>query len=683
LISQFKYYAFLIKKIIKIKENHIMQINETLKQMLISRHYLITNDTTTIKDYQYLNAYLLANFGIEVDKPELLNRDMIYKIDKEFHLNVPKSFYNNPQDLRFFSKKELIIEQLVSYFAYGSDLGRIELFKKNLPEYIVGDELKLRNFYIVTEEEAEEVLSNIMDSYCAYTRPFSIDELGEFNTLFEEGYYSGIEIKCKDNIFTLLNIDVSFACFLDKKDIVKLSIQRFGDGACFKQCFNDSRRMAVLKPQLDELASYIPYVKHCPMSKKQAKYFNKIVSLCHLKHPKMTNAQSPDKRALKLLSEGDVLAAARIYAENGSMLERRIKMLLSRANPVEAVEILNLLPAENPIVLYQLMSNLSTDNKESRTFTFFHNNKVKTHRETEYETKYRKSNLNEATCKLLKQVCLDKIKDYYKALPNLGNIYIADRFYNLGMPTNTSASGKGIDVLPTGSRIPCTGNSVRTFVHWKDAFDIDSSLIVVDKDDKLSTIGWFSYGGKPFGNDILFSGDITGYNGAEYFDIDLDSLATKGYKYVVQTFHGYCSKLNSGEIYAGYQNKENLKTKAWDPKNIEMQFKVFGNSRACVAFAIDIQNREVIVLNQILDDDEHIVNPAGFKTIEKYLQPNYLDVNIGMIAECRGNVVLKPEEADVVFDDTYTQEAFEDTEITKQAIIRSYDLEKLVAFINN
>ena len=30
-------------------------------------------------------------------------------------------------------------------------------FKKDLPEYIVGDELKLRNFYIVTEEEATSV----------------------------------------------------------------------------------------------------------------------------------------------------------------------------------------------------------------------------------------------------------------------------------------------------------------------------------------------------------------------------------------------------------------------------------------------------------------------------------------------------------------------------------------------
>jgi hypothetical protein len=327
------------------------------------------------------------------------------------------------------------------------------------------------------------------------------------------------------------------------------------------------------------------------------------------------------------------------------------------------------------------------DDASARTFTFFHNNMVKVHRETEYEATYRKSKLNEATRKFLAEVVLEKIKTYYSNLPKLGKVYVNDAFYKIGMPTNTSTSGKGIDVLPTGSRVPCTGSAVRTFVHWKDAFDIDSSLIVVDKNDNLTAAGWFDYGNKRYGNDILFSGDITGCRGAEFFDIDLDALAKKGYKYVIQTFHGYCSKLNSGEIYAGYQNKANLNTKAWDPKNIEMQFKVFGNSRSCIAFAIDIQSREVIILNQIVDNDERVVNPDGFKTIEKYLQPDYLQVSLGMIAACRGELVSDPAEADVVFDDTYVQKPSEDLPEgavdAAQKIIRSWDLEKLVAFVNN
>ena len=660
-----------------------MQMKETLQSILRTRHYLVTDGAVdSTPDNAYLNAYLLSNFGVIVDKPTLLTRGMVRQIAEEFHLNIPQSFYANPQDMKYFTRDELLIEQIISYFAYGTELGRIKVFAKDLPEYTVGDELKLRTFYIINEEEARDVLCDITDAYCAYTRPFSIEEQDEFMTLYTEGFYKGTEVKCKDNIFYLLPIDKSFARFLDKKDIVKLSIQRWGDGASFKNAKTASQKKE-LKAAFADIAEYIPYVKHCPMSKKQAKYFNKIVSICGLKMPKETNAQSPDRRALKMLAEGNVVAAADIYASNGSMLERRIKMLLSRANPREAIEILDMLPAKNPLVLFQTVNNITADNGESRTFTFYHNNKVKTHRETDYETTWRKSKLNESTRRLLEETCIEKVKEYYRNLPSLGKIYIADNFYKLGLPTNTSASGKGIDVLPIGSRVPCTGSSVRTFVHWKNAFDIDSSLIVVDSLGELHTMGWFSYASKPFGNDILFSGDITGRNGAEFYDINLDALTSKGYKYVVQTFHGYSSKLDSGEIYAGYQNKENLETKAWDPKNIEMQFRVQGDSRGCVAFAIDLETREVIIINQIIDSDERVVRPDGFKTIERYLNSDYLKINIGILAECRGEVVTDPAEADVVFDDNYTQESFEDTGITKQNIIRSYETEKLVAFVNN
>ena len=662
-------------------------VSSRLRDILTLRHFLVsTSEQEAINEKtKFYNAYLLANFGIVVDKPYLLTGDMIQDISKILKLEVPKSFYANPQDTRYFTKEELLIEQVVSYFAYATDLGRIEIFKKDLPEYFVGDEIKLRTFQILTEDEAQIQLESIMKSYCSYTRPFSIDELEEFTALYYGGYLKeDTEIKCKDNIFTLLESDISLARFLDKKDIVKLSVQKFGDNASFKN-YKKTSAKSYVSEELAKLARYIPYVKHCPMSKKQAKYFNKIVSLCGLNVPKATNAQSPDRRALKMLEEGNVVAAADIYASSGSMLERRIKMLLSRANPREAIEILDKLPAKNPLVLYQTISNIAADNGGARTFTFYHNNKVKTHRESDYETTWRKSKLNESTRKLLKDTCIEKIKTYYRELPSLGNIYIADNFYKIGLPTNTSASGKGMDVLPTGSRVACTGSAVRTFVHWKDAFDIDSSLIVVGANNELTSMGWFNYSGKGFGNDILFSGDITGSKGAEYFDIDLDALAARGCKYVIQTFHGYMSKLDRGEIYAGYQNKENLQTKAWDPKNIEMQFRVQGDSRGCIAFAIDIQTREVIILNQIIDDDSRVVNPNGFKTIEKYLNDAFLDVTIGMIAECRGNIVDNPIDADIVFDDTFVKPeptSAEDFQNEYQ-IIRSYELEKLVEFINN
>lgn len=441
--------------------------NSRLRDILTLRHFLVSTskEETISEKTKFYNAYLLVNFGVVVDKPYLLTRDMVQDVSKILKLEVPKSFYANPQDTRYFTKEELFIEQVVSYFAYATDLGRIELFKKDLLEYFVGDEIKLRTFQILTEDEAQVQLESIMKSYCSYTRPFSIDELAEFTALYYGGFLKeDAEIKCKDNIFTLLESDISFARFLDKKDIVKLSAQKFGDNASFKNYKKTSANRYVTE-ELAKIARYIPYVKHCPMSKKQAKYFNKIVSLCGLNLPKATNAQSLDRRALKLLDDGAVATAADVYASSGSMLERRIKMLLSRAEPKEAVEILNKLPAKNPLVLFQTINNIALDNGGSRIFTFYHNNKVKTHRETDYETTWRKSKLDDSTRKLLRDTCIEKIKTYYRELPSLGNIYIADNFYKIALPTNTSASGKGMDVLPTGSRVSVNGTKIRTFVH--------------------------------------------------------------------------------------------------------------------------------------------------------------------------------------------------------------------------
>jgi hypothetical protein len=109
---------------------------------------------------------------------------MVNQISDEFHLNVPKSFYNNPQDLRYFTRDELLVEQIISYFAYGSELGRIEIFAKDLPEYVVGDELKLRTFYIVTIDEAEKVLEYIEETKKDTTSfgggIYHSDRLGDF-----------------------------------------------------------------------------------------------------------------------------------------------------------------------------------------------------------------------------------------------------------------------------------------------------------------------------------------------------------------------------------------------------------------------------------------------------------------------------------------------------------------------
>jgi hypothetical protein len=406
------------------------------------------------------------------------------------------------------------------------------------------------------------------------------------------------------------------------------------------------------------------------MSKKQAKYFNKLVQLTGANVKKASNATSPNRLAIEKIKAGDVIGAAEIFAKNGSLLERNIKFLLSRANPIEAAVILNMLSSENPTVLYQLMSTITADTDEARTFSFFAKNKVKTHFETEYEARWRKSKLNDATKKLVHDICFNKIAEHYKAAEKLGKVYIDSKFYRVAMPVNTSASGKGIDVPATGTRLPITGTKIRSFVHWKDAYDIDSSIVLEDNNGRLNQINFTNYSSYNYKGAARFSGDVTSDNGTEYFDLDLESLKNQGFKRVVFTFHGFRSTLNDGEIYCGYQNKENFNTRAWDPKNIELKIYVKGEKRACVAFAVDLETNEIMVLNLMRDDDSRVVSPKDFEAIAAFMDPAKLELNIGLIAEWRGEVVETPEDAEVVFSDDYQA-------LEGQKVIRSFDVEKL------
>lgn len=646
----------------------------SINKMLISRRYLMLDDCGMLgsrKDQAWATAYLFANFGILVDRPDLLTMKMVKDISDEYRLNVPKSYFANPQDTKYYTGAELWLEQVVSYFlAYGADESHVRIFEKDLPEYMVGLDMKIREFSILDREGANKVLTDICKDLAGYKRPWGLDEQAEFALLYSEGFYSfddeDFAIKCGDNAIFMLDKDARFASFLYKKDLVKLSVARVGEQ---KKLMFDVKTLGLI-------IEAIKYVKDCPMSKKQAKYFNKLRQITGADVKKADNKQSPNRIAVEKAKAGDIVGAAEIFAKNGSLLERNLKFLLSRANPVEAVKILDLLSDKNPIVLYQLMSTIMADTEEARTFTFYAKNRIKKHTETDYEARWRKSRLNDATKKLVHDTCFEKIANYYRNAESLGKVYIADNFYKVALPVNTSASGKGIDVPPTGTRLAITAPNIRTFVHWEDAFDIDSSVVTYDEHGKaLYAMNFCNYHSKYYGNDILFSGDITGSQGTEYFDLKLENLKKKGVSKILFTFHGYNSTLNEGTIYCGYQQKTDLMTKAWDPKNIELKMHVKGEKRAYLGFVIDLDIMEMVVLNLMTDDDSRVVHGNEGDMIKAYFDNSKLELNMGLIAEYLGEKVDTPEEATVVFADDYKP-------AEGQTVVRSFDIEKLVSLVN-
>lgn len=640
---------------------------------------LIKRNVLRIVDYASENAAayaakLLNQFGIIVDKPKFLSVANLKTVAAFYGTDIPEGFYSNPQHTGYFSADELLVEQLVSYFtveicgdrSLNEDVfTRKPVFKKALPDYEEGKEVKVRYYRMLTEKECDALLAEITSDLCRYTRKWSADESAEFKWLYLNGYYNGEYLKCRDNAIEMFLEYKSrdFARMLDKKDVVKMSVSKFGERKMLD--FSDDDRIL--------FAVAVDCARGCMLTKKQAKYFNAIARNAQLNVPKATNEGSVYKQALGKLKAGDVVGAAKVFAANGSLLERNVVFLLSRANMDEARTIAEMIKCDNPIVLIQLLYGINADDgKSKRVFTFVNNRLFKTHEETDYEFTYRKSVLKPKIRDVLKQTVYAKIQEYYADKTTLGKIYVSEQFKKVALPLNTSAMGMGLDVLPTGSRIPMRGDYLRTFCYWSKAFDIDASVIFVKENGETACLYWGNYSKKEFGKSVLCSGDDRSANGAEYCDFKIDEVLKLGYRYAIFCLNGYGSSLDEGEIYCGYQDKANLKTRAWSAKNIEFKIHVKGKTRSFIGFAFDFENRETVVLNRLLNSDSQVIDVGTMKNVRSFLDVGYLQTfNAYTLLSMRGETVDCVENADVVFDADYLPKE-------GQKVIRPYETEKLV-----
>ena len=641
-------------------------------KILVKRRFLEIDEPS--EDAAYLSAKLFNQFGVFVDKPQYLSKNNVKTISDFFNVKIPDGFYNNPQDLTFFSAGELIIEQLVSYLQIeinGANNLNEEIFKRNevfakaLPNYSTGDEIKVRKYELLTKEQANDKLFSITNDLCKYTRPWSIHELTEFKWLYLNGFYKDQNLLCRDNAISMFleYKNVNFAKMLDKKDIVKMSLSKFGIKK--RLDFNDEDKTI--------FALAIKNVRDCDLSLSQAKKYNAVVKNVGIKAEKENNEKSPYKKAINLLKNGEVVEAAKVFAASGSLLERNLVYLLSRADFKEAGEIVRMIKVDNPIVLIQtLLGIVNDDYSKNRVFKFFYNNRMKNHIETEKEHKFRKSILSIGMKEYLIKELNNKIKQYYSSKNSLGKIYISNQFKKIGLPLNTTAMGMGLDILPTGSRLNIKADFIRTFCYWYKAFDIDASVIFVKENGEKIRSYWGNFSKKLFGKYALSSGDNRDKDGAEFYDFRIKELKKLGFKYAIFALNGFGSTLNSGEIYCGYQNKKNINTATWDPKNIELKIQVKGESRGYIGFALDFETNEIIVLNQVLASNNSVVDTGIVKLVEVYLNKNFLEnFNMYKLLSYRGEIVGKQEDADIVFDSDYIAKG-------NQQVVSPYNIEKLV-----
>lgn len=599
---------------------------------------------------KYLNAYLYSKFGVYLDKPEYVDEKFVQAIAEEFGEEAPESFLENPQHSAWYTENELALEQLASYFfKYGQGDSRVVLFDKDLPKYPLGKEIKPRKYIVYQGNDFMDEACSIEKDLYASKRPWSKQEFDEALALtnlfvFPNDYE---KIACGLNA---ARMSIAFSPIYAKaawqKDFILLS-QHEG------HYVGSGRRRIVFDIDKDRLKRALPLAKRHPLSKKQAKHFLK---LCRFAGIEIDVERSEANRlTFKAVKEGDaspiespgtLLRNARaIYAKADEEGRKKLEERLLQA--AEGLDPVSIRQAE----YYE---------EGSRIFSHYSRGMKSVHVETDDEMKKRKSSLSPEKLKGYREM-LDKV--FFLSCKKHGRlngkkVYLSDAFRKIAAPINTSASGSGVDVVPAGSKLDLSKGKIRLFSRWEGIRDIDLALVLTYDAKEPEVCSFWNWAGfnKKYGGALLFSGDDTSYAGAEYFDLDADTLRKQGASGALVVVKAYGGKLSSGSVFWGWQEKDDFDTAAWDPKNTAFESRVGGSERSAICAYLDFCSMEAVVINEAFSDEDRCADADGLlKAAKRYLSPEYLlDSGVeSFVLASRAEIVDSPDEADVVFMDGY------------------------------
>lgn len=279
------------------------------------------------------------------------------------------------------------------------------------------------------------------------------------------------------------------------------------------------------------------------------------------------------------------------------------------------------------------------------------------------------------------------LKNRFKKLPKLDNVYINDELKNYKVPFAMRSASKALKTFVRGSKINLNTNNniLRFFIWWKNAgknndirTDIDLSASLFDDNwNLIENIAYFNLRDRQ--NHIArHSGDITDApNGACEF-IDLDVLQAKNNKirFVAMSVNCFTSVpfVDLPECFAGWMVRQNPQSgEIFEPKTVQNKIDLSSNTRYCIPMIFDLVDEKVIWTDLSLKNNPCFVNNVNNN--KKSLQltcramlnlnkPNLYDL-LSLHAKCRGKIVKNKSEANTIFDTNF---AFENDRIVSEFI---------------
>ena len=165
--------------------------------------------------------------------------------------------------------------------------------------------------------------------------------------------------------------------------------------------------------------------------------------------------------------------------------------------------------------------------------------------------------------------------------------------------------------------------------------------------------------------DITNGGDVNGIGVSEFLDVDIESVADVGGRYIAYQVYSYSEQTfgNLPHAMFGWMGREDVKSgEIYEPKTVEQKMDLTSQSMVCIPVIFDCVEREFIWCDMNVSLDGCYYHRGG-NNVESNLmgvaatcysvvnmkKPNLYDL-IDLHIRARGLRVENKEEADIVFD---------------------------------
>ena len=682
-------------------------MKSVFKNYLFQKHILVSEkkETETAR-LRFEILFSLANlFNVRITEgKKLVQKEMIKYVARNLGENVPAPFYEGfPDSVRQLGRDQLLFDQLLHYVVtYGlgnfSEPGH-SVFEEQFERAAFNEETEIKEFSVITEEEAVSVLGEAVNHLLAGSRPLS-DEQYELVKEFVIHYNFVIDDVASKNTCIRLLADtgnLKLVDFLVMSDVIKLV-----DELNYRVYQNRNIHQLNLKNQDRKLITGVIRkifqsgrvdVRTCCEKKKVW-----CGLLHHIHYPARTEAEKAfcdvmrGKRNLsvyatfeKAMTEKNIDAATEALrsGKGSAAVLRNLNYIISRCETAEEIEsVVRLMETDNVIVLLQLLIQYAQykTGGTPRAFVFTKYNRLKVHIETAAEVNKRRSVISKEQAHMLEERILGNLKKVLK--DRLGKVYIDPAMKKYAVPLQENTSQGGYGVLPKGSRIPIPETKkIRAFTYWEKVNDIDLSVFGMDDKGGISEFSWRTMASAQSGA-ITYSGDQTSgyYGGSEYFDVHLQKFreAYPGTHYLIFCNNVY-SRINFSKCFckAGFMNRDLIDSgEVYEPKAVKSSFLINTDSTFAYLFGIDLKTEELIWLNMARNSSAIVAGTTRMDFLTDYFHLTDI-INIYSLFEMMASELVEdPADADVIVTNRDDVKGGENAQV-----IREYDVEKVIALL--